>query len=58
MLVTDDVLRALELFNELLERIGKVKHYRPKNPRPSQPRATKRRVNKWIRERAHMRTGA
>jgi len=38
MLVADDPLRALEHFAELLEQIGKVKYYRPKNPRPSAPR--------------------
>lgn len=52
MLVADDPLRALERFAELLEQIGKVKYYRPKNPRPSQPRVTKRKINKWIKGRA------
>ena len=53
MLVADDPLRALGQFAELLEQIGTVKYYRPQNPRPSQPRATKRKINKWIKERAH-----
>ncbi len=52
MLVADDPLRALELFTELLERIGKITYYRPRNPRPSQPRVTKRKINKWIKGRA------
>ena len=52
LLVADDPLRALERFTELLEQIGKVKYYRPKNPRPSQPRGTKRKINKWIKGRA------
>jgi len=52
MLVADDPLRALERFTELLEQIGRVKYYRPKNPRPSAPRVTKRRINKWIKGRA------
>jgi hypothetical protein len=51
-LVADDPLRALGRFTELLEQIGKVKYYRPKNPRPSAPRVTKRRINKWIKGRA------
>lgn len=51
MLVADDPLRALGRFTELLEQIGKVKYYRPKNPRPSQPRVTKRKTNKWIKGR-------
>lgn len=48
MLVADDPAQALELFAELLEQIGQVKYYRPKNPRPSQPRVTRRSINKWI----------
>jgi Transposase DDE domain len=52
ILVADDPLRALEQFAELLEQIGKVKYYRPNNPRPSAPRVTKRRINKWIKGRA------
>ncbi len=52
MLVADDPLRALKHFTELLEQIGKVKYYRPKNPRPSAPRVTKREINKWIKGRA------
>jgi len=52
MLVADDPVRALGQFTELLEQIGKVKYYRPKNPRPSQPRVTKRKINKWTKGRA------
>ncbi|MFV1969012.1 MAG: IS4 family transposase [Pirellulaceae bacterium] len=52
MLVADDPARALERFTELLEQIGKVKYYRPKNRRPSAPRVTKRNTNKWIKGRA------
>ncbi len=52
MLVADDPLRALEQFVELLTQIGKVKYYRPKNPRASQPRVTKRKINKWTKGRA------
>jgi len=52
MLAADDPLRALERFSELLEQIGRVKYYRPKNPRPSAPRVTKRKINKWIKGRA------
>ena len=52
MLVADDPLRALEQFAELVEQIGKVKYYRPKNPRPSPPRVSKRKINKWIKGRA------
>ena len=52
MLVADDPLRALEQFAELVEQIGKVKYYHPKNPRPSPPRVSKRTINKWIKGRA------
>jgi Transposase DDE domain len=52
MLVADDPLRALQQFAELLEQIGRVKYYRPKNPRPSSPRVTKRKINRWSKGRA------
>ena len=58
MLVADDPVRALERFTELLEQIGRVKYYRPKNPRPSAPRVTKRKINKWIKGRADRMTVA
>jgi hypothetical protein len=51
-LVADDPQRALGLFAELLEQIGKVKYYRPTNPRPSQPRVSRQNISKWIRGRA------
>ena len=51
MLVADDPLPALERIAELRVQIGKVRYYRPKNPRPSQPRVTKRKINKWIKGR-------
>ena len=51
-LVADDPQRALDLFAELLEQIGKVKYYRPRNPRPSQPRVSRQNISKWIRGRA------
>ena len=51
-LVADDPQRALDLFAELLEQIGKVKYYRPTNPRPAQPRVSRQNISKWIRGRA------
>jgi hypothetical protein len=52
MLVADDPQRALDLFAELLEQIGQVKYYRPRNPRPAQPRVSRQNISKWIRGRA------
>ena len=51
-LVADDPHRALDLFAELLEQIGQVKYYRPRNPRPAQPRVSRQTKSKWIRGRA------
>jgi len=51
-LVADNPQRALDLFAELLEQIGNVKYYRPRNPRPAQPRVNKQNISKWIRGRA------
>jgi len=50
MLVTNDPLRTLEHFTELLEQIGKEKYYRPKHPRPSAPRVTKRKKTSGSKE--------
>ncbi len=52
MLVADDPHRALDLFAELLDQIGRVKYYRPRNPRPAQPRVSRQTKSKWIRGRA------
>lgn len=51
-LVADDPHRALDLFAELLEQIGKVRYYRPRNPRLAQPRVSRQKISKWIRGRA------
>lgn len=47
VLAADYPERALEIFDEILMAIARVKYYRPKTPRPSQPRVTKRRLGKW-----------
>ncbi len=47
VLVPDDPQTAVEIFNEILLAISRVKYYRPRSPRPPQPRATKRPPNKW-----------
>lgn len=48
VLVADDPIRAIEVFETILKEIHRVKYYRPKLPRPSQPRVTKKNHNKWI----------
>jgi len=47
VLVPDDPQTAVEIFNEILLAISRIKYYRPRSPRPPQPRATKRPPNKW-----------
>ena len=46
-LVPDDPAKAVEIFNDILLEISRVKYYRPQQPRPSQPRFTKKAINKW-----------
>jgi Transposase DDE domain len=38
---------ALEIFNEVLTEIARVRYYKPKLPRPSQPRVCRKAMNKW-----------
>lgn len=47
VLVPDEPEKAIEIFNEIIEEISRVKYYRPKEPRQTQPRVTKRKINKW-----------
>ena len=47
VLAAEDPVRAVTVFQEILEEIRRVIYYRPKTPRPSQPRVTKRSNNKW-----------
>lgn len=47
VLAADDPDRAIQIFQDILKEIRRVKYYRPKTPRPSQPRVTKRSENKW-----------
>lgn len=48
VLAAEDPVRAISVFEEILEEIRRVIYYRPKAPRPSQPRVTKRGKNKWL----------
>jgi hypothetical protein len=50
--VSKDPLRALEIFEEILTEIRRVRYYRAKKPRPSQPRVCKRPLNKWAAAKA------
>ena len=38
---------AVEIFQEVLTEIARVKYYQPKNPRPPRPRVSLRPINKW-----------
>ena len=46
-LVPESPEKAVEIFNDVLTEIARVKYYRPKQPRPSQPRVSKKPPNKW-----------
>jgi len=45
--VSDDPARSLELYQEIIAEIRRVKYYRSKKPRPTQLRVSKRAVSKW-----------
>jgi hypothetical protein len=47
VLVSDDPVQTIKIFNEILNEISRVKYYKPKNPRPPQPRVNKSPLNKW-----------
>ncbi len=46
---SEDPSKALEIFQDILTEIQRVRYYRPKKPRLSQPRVTKRPINKWAK---------
>ncbi len=45
--ISKDPLLTVEIFEEILTEIRRVRYYRAKKPRPSQPRVCKRPLNKW-----------
>lgn len=47
VLAADDPVRAISVFQDILQEIRRVAYYRPKRNRPSPPRVTKRSLNKW-----------
>jgi len=47
VLVPADPEKAVNIFNEVLTEISRVKYYRSKLPRPSQLRVCKKPLNKW-----------
>ncbi len=51
LLVPSNPEKAVEIFDELLSTIARVKYYRPKNGRSSNPRISKQPKNKWIEGR-------
>lgn len=58
VLAAEDPVRAISVFQEILEEIRRVIYYRPKIPRPSQSRVTKRSNNKWIQAKVKKVTAA
>ena len=42
---------ALQVFQELLVEISRVKYYKPKKPRKSYPRVSKKPINKWQQDK-------
>lgn len=49
LFVSRDPVKSLEILQEILSEIRRVKYYRSKKARPPQPRVTKRPVNKWVK---------
>ena len=47
VLAAEDPQKVIEIFNDLLKNIRRVRYYRPRVPRPTQPRVTKKTVKKW-----------
>ena len=43
---------ALQVFQELLVEISRVKYYKPKEPRKSYPRVSRKPKNKWLQDKA------
>jgi len=58
VLAAEDPVRAISVFQEILEEIRRVIYYRPKMPRPSQQRVTKRSNNKWTQAKVKKVTDA
>ena len=48
ILTPDFPEKAIEIFEDIIREISRVKYYRPKEPRPTQPRVSKKPINKWI----------
>ncbi|WP_237671475.1 IS4 family transposase [Desulfomonile tiedjei] len=51
VLAADDPERAIEIFQDILKEIYRVKYYRPNSQRPPQPRVNKQSKNKWLYRR-------
>lgn len=47
VLVADDPQKAIQIFEELIHEIARVKYYRKQGPRISEPRVNKSSINKW-----------
>jgi len=43
---------ALQVFNELLIEISRVKYYKPKKPRKSYPKVSRKPINKWQQDKS------
>ena len=47
LLAAENPHAAIAVFQELLQRIARIKYYPPRKKRPTQPRVSKQNVNKW-----------
>ena len=48
ILTPDCPEKAIEIFEDIIREISRVKYYKAKESRPSQPRVSKTPINKWI----------
>ncbi len=52
LLTAENLETAVQIFQELLVEISRVKYYKPKKPRQSFPRVSRKPINKWRQNRA------
>lgn len=53
-----DPVKTIEIFQEIIIEIKRVKYYPPKSPRPSQPRVSKQPKNRWTLDKKKKLAGA
>ena len=58
VLTADNPEVAIQIFEEILKEMARVRYYKPKNPRKSQPRVSNKPINKWQQGKAKRKTDA